>query len=104
MLLGGRTRLRCSGSRCLVGEGGVLLDTEEVLGIVVAAGDSGEVVDLVLVLGIVLAWLRIRLGLELEVRTHHPRGCRWLARGERVLLQLTLMSSVSAFSHLFEHF
>jgi len=97
--LGGRTRLRGSGSRCLVAGGGALLDIEAALGIGVAVGDQWEAeLDLVLVLLIVLAWLRIRPGREPEVRSHRPMGCRWLARGEKVLLPLTLLSSVSTVS------
>jgi hypothetical protein len=93
--------LRGSGSRCLVAEGGALLDIEADFGIGVAVGDQWEAeLDLVLVLLIVLAWLRIRPGLEPEpeVRSHRPMGCRWLARGEKVLLPLTLLSSVSTVS------
>lgn len=97
--MGGRTGLRGSGSRCLVAGGGALLDIEGALGIVVAVGDQWEAeLDLVLVLLIVLAWLRIRPGREPEVRSHRPMGCRWLARGEKVLLPLTLLSSVSTVS------
>jgi hypothetical protein len=51
-----RSRLRCRGNRCLVVEGDVLLDIEEVVEIVLGVGLVGEVVHApVLALGLVLA-------------------------------------------------
>jgi hypothetical protein len=89
-------RFRCSGSRYLVGEEVAHLDIAVVVGIVIAVADRGEAVpDLVLDLWIVIAWLRIQARLGLEKQSHRPKGCRCLAREGRVLLQLTLSSSVS---------
>jgi hypothetical protein len=65
---GASSRLRYSGSRCLVAGGGVLLGIEAVVAIVVVVGLGGEVVHVrALVLELGLAWLRIRAGLGLEL-------------------------------------
>ena len=88
--------LRCTGNRCLVVEGDVLLGTEEEVGIVLAVGLVGPVVH-ARVLALVLAWLRIRsrLGLEpeVEVQSLRPKGCKGLAREVRELLQPMLHKS-----------